>query len=181
MSKLFPKVFRIAMGSFAAAMLAVSLGCSQTAETSASNSPADSPSEASVAANVDQPNVENQSDSDTDDTADAANQYRTVENATLPAPGSDPLEMIFEMRQPDGEAIGSEQIRVSYPTVDQAVVVWVQRGLLDDSVSAMRTRYEFEAIESPDGQQLWQVVNVTQQNKCHSGRGSQDWTGALCN
>lgn len=177
---------RIVGGSFAAVVIAMSFGA-----MSFGCSDSISGSGASVGGREVHGLEESQTaqvDIDLEDTAETGeldsreldSQYRTVENATLPAPGTDPLAMIFELRQANGEAIGSEQIRVSYPTLDQAVVVWVQRGLADDSVSAIRTRYELRAVNNPDGQQLWQVVNVTQQNKCHAARGSQDWTGALC-
>jgi hypothetical protein len=165
---------RIVGGSLAAIIMAVSLGCSDSAISNSGTSTR------SGAVNEIEESQTAQADVDLEEGVETVSQYRTVENATLPEPGTDPLAMIFELRQATGEAIGSEQIRVSYPTLDQAVVVWVQRGLADDSVSAMRTRYELRAITNPDGQQLWQVVNVTQQNKCHANRGSQDWTGALC-
>jgi hypothetical protein len=170
------KGMRIVGGSLAAVVIAISWGCSDSISGSGASAGGREVNELEERQTA-------QVDVDLEDTAETGepdSQYRTVENATLPAPGTDPLAMIFELRQADGEAIGSEQIRVSYPTLDQAVVVWVQRGLADDSVSAMRTRYELRAVNNPDGQQLWQVVNVTQQNKCHADRGSQDWTGALC-
>jgi FtsZ-interacting cell division protein ZipA len=159
------------MGGLIAIMLFVSAGCSQ--DESESLTTPESSSQSSTAERADG------ADEKVADDENAA-EYRIVENAVLPAPGTDPLEMIFELRQPDAEPFGSEQIRVSYPAIDQAVVVWVQRGLMDDSVSAMRTRYEFRKVEGTQGQLLWEVVQVTQQNKCHAGRGSEDWTGALC-
>ncbi|PSB06990.1 hypothetical protein C7B61_20275 [filamentous cyanobacterium CCP1] len=166
------KVFRIIVGSFIAVTLAVSTGCSQVEPETSSNSP----SETSTA--VEEADGD---DSEASTTANAASESRVKENVTLPAPGADPLEMIFEMRQSTGEPIGSEQIRVSYPAIDQAVVVHVLRGLPDDSVSAIRTRYEFKAVEGTEaGQQLWEVIQVTEQNKCRAGRGSEDWTGDLC-
>jgi hypothetical protein len=165
------KGFRFFVGSLIAATLVISAGCSQ-GESESSTAPGST--EDSVA-------IEETEESDAEGTNTAnATPYRMMENADLPAPGTDPLEMILELRQP-GEPIGSEQIRVSYPTLDQAVVVWVQRGLLDDSVQAMRTRYELRKVEGGGAEQsLWEVVQVTQQNKCHSGRGTEDWTGELC-
>ncbi|NJR58731.1 MAG: hypothetical protein HC769_07670 [Cyanobacteria bacterium CRU_2_1] len=92
------------------------------------------------------------------------------------------MAMVFQLRQPVGEPIGSEQIRLNYPAPGKAVVTVVIRGLQDDSVNATRTRYEFQpAPSSTDTNRLWQITQVTQQNKCQPGRGPQDWSGELCN
>ncbi|WP_416666290.1 hypothetical protein [Egbenema bharatensis] len=165
------KGFRFVVSSLIAATLVISAGCSQ-GESERSTAPGSV--DDSVA-------IEEVEESDADGTnTTTATEYRVLENAALPDPGTDPLEMILELRQP-GEPIGSEQIRVSYPTIDQAVVVWVQRGLLDDSVQSTRTRYEFRKVEGSGVEQpLWEVVQVTQQHKCHAGRGSEEWTGELC-
>lgn len=110
---------------------------------------------------------------------DSANDYRVVDGITLPAPGDDPLAMAFELREFNGEFVGSEQIKVTYPAPDRAVVVSVVRGLPNDSVRATRTRYEFKSAAS-GSEPLWTLERVTQQNKCQPGRGSQEWTGDLC-
>lgn len=105
---------------------------------------------------------------------------RPVENVTL-QPGSDPLAIVFAARQPNSDITGTEQIRVTYPTPEKAVVTVTKVGLLDDSVAATRTRYDFKPVEgSTEESKQWQLVQVSEQNKCQPNRGSQDWTGDLC-
>ncbi|MBF2001220.1 MAG: hypothetical protein IGS38_10920 [Synechococcales cyanobacterium M58_A2018_015] len=112
--------------------------------------------------------------------ANPGSNSRVVEGVVL-EPGSDPLAMVFELRRPNTEAMGSEQLRLNFPAPDRAVVIMTQTGLPDDSVAAIRTRYEFELGEEAGASQpLWQLTQVTQQNKCQPGRGPQDWTGDLC-
>jgi hypothetical protein len=107
----------------------------------------------------------------------AKTSSRVVENLQL-SPAADPMAMVLTTRQPSTEPTGSEQIRLSYPAADKAVVVVTKTGLADDSVAATRTRYEFAPAEAGTGQ--WQLTQATEQNKCQSGRGSQEWTGELC-
>ncbi|NJO77998.1 MAG: hypothetical protein HC827_05380 [Cyanobacteria bacterium RM1_2_2] len=105
---------------------------------------------------------------------------RPVEGVTLP-PGSDPLAIVFAARQPSSDLTGTELMKVAYPTPEKAVVTITKTGLLDDSVAATRTRYDFKPVEgSAEAAQQWQLVQVTEQNKCQPNRGSQDWTGDLC-
>ncbi|MFM7424762.1 MAG: hypothetical protein ACKO7W_07205 [Elainella sp.] len=109
----------------------------------------------------------------------AAGSSRTLENVQLTA-GSDPLAIVLATRQPNTEAKGTEQIRLSYPAADKAVVVVTKTGLPDDSVAAIRTRYEFAPVASSTGATQWQLTQATEQNKCRDNRGPQDWSGELC-
>jgi hypothetical protein len=102
---------------------------------------------------------------------------RAVEDIKL-APGADPMVMVFATRQPNTEAVGSEQFRLNFTAPDKAVVIVTKTGLADDSVAATRTRYEFAA--SGTGAAKWQLTQVSEQNKCKPDRGSRDWTGDLC-
>jgi hypothetical protein len=105
---------------------------------------------------------------------------RPVTDVTI-APGTDPMAMVFALRQPKEAAIGSEQIRVAYPSPDKAVVTVTRTGLQDDSVTALRTRYEFSAPDATvEGTKQWSLTQVTAQNKCQRDRGPQDWSGELC-
>lgn len=117
------------------------------------------------------------------ETADAPSDQessRPVSNVTI-APGNDPMAMVFALRQPKAGANGSEQIRVTYPAPDKAVVTVTQTGLQDDSVAAKRTRYEFSSPDaSVEGTKQWTLTQVTEQNKCQRDRGSQSWSGDLC-
>lgn len=122
----------------------------------------------------------------TEDTATAnatagQTEFRVVNNATLPPPGADPLAMVVSMRPPDPEPIGSDQIRVTYPSQDKAIVTVTQSGLPDDSIRAKRIRYELAPAEGgANGEKLWKITQVTEQNRCQSGRGPEEWTGDLC-
>lgn len=167
------KLLNIIAVGLATTTLAVVVGCSQTPQSEAPANTSGTAAEESVAA-TDKENTTAQAET----TSEAEDIYRPVENITFPAPGSDPLAMVFGLRQFTGEAIGSEQLKVTYPTPDQAIVVTTVRGLPDDSINAIRTRYEFQPVAEQAGQ--WQMVKVSQQNKCRSGRGPEDWTAELC-
>ena len=173
------KVLKIVAVGLATTMLASVVACSQGSNSEAPNPADTSGSSAEESIAPDQEADSSSAQDSAQDSKDAEESYRTVENVTPPAPGSDPLAMVFGLRQFTGEAIGSEQIKVTYPTPDQAVVVTTVRGLPDDSVSAIRTRYEFKPVEGQTGQ--WQMVKVSEQNKCQAGRGPDDWTAELCN
>lgn len=170
------KVLRAVAVGLASTTLAVLVGCSQASQSEApapaTNASDSAPAEETTAAEQDNPSAQ------TEASSEAENTYRPVENITFPAPGNDPLAMVFGLRQFTGEAVGSEQLKVTYPASDQAIVVTTVRGLPDDSVNALRTRYEFKSVEGQPGQ--WQMVNVSQQNKCKAGRGSEEWTADLC-
>jgi hypothetical protein len=109
----------------------------------------------------------------------AETSSRPVENLQL-APATDPMTMVLTTRQPSTEATGAEQIRLSYPSSNKAVVTVTKTGLADDSVAATRTRYEFAPVEAAEGPKQWQLTQATEQNKCQPERGSQEWTGELC-
>lgn len=157
----------LAIGLVAAFFSAVA-GCSSS-DTPANSSQSSSQSEAVESSDATAPDV----------AEEGKTGSRVVENVTLP-PGPDPLAAVFATRQA-GEPVGSEQIRVNYPGPDKAVVTVTKTGLADDSVAATRTRYEFvPETAAAEGAKQWKLVQVTEQNKCQKGRGSQDWAGDLC-
>lgn len=170
-------IFRVVAAGVTAAILATAVGCSQVSEPEASVS-SDNASEQATEPGDEGNTTEAESAQNATETGEA--EYRTVENVTLPAPGSDPMAMVFELREFDGETVGSDQIRVSYPEPDRAVVLRTVRGLPDDSVSALRTRYVFEPVEGEQNGKLWQIVQVSEQNKCRAGRGPEDWSAETC-
>jgi len=172
------KVLQIVAVGLSTTLLATLVGCSQASDRAEAPATSEETTEESIASDSESDNVSAQAPVANDAANDSEESYRTVENITLPAPSNDPLAMVVGLRQFSGEPIGSEQIKVNYPAPDQAVVVTTVRGLPDDSVNAIRTRYEFEPVAEQPGQ--WQIVKVTQQNKCQSGRGSEDWTAELC-
>lgn len=91
--------------------------------------------------------------------------------------GADPKQIAldtFGLAAP-GEGNFSQTVEVVEQSPTQALLTLLQTGLLDDSVEAMRYRMEFEA----KGTQ-WQLVWVGRQVRCRSGRGSQEWSTALC-
>ena len=91
--------------------------------------------------------------------------------------GADPKQIAldtFGLAAP-GEGNFSQTVEVVEQSPTQALLTLLQTGLLDDSVEAMRYRMEFEA----KGTQ-WQLVCVGRQVRCRSGRGSQEWSTALC-
>lgn len=106
-------------------------------------------------------------------------EYRPVQNVTFPAPGPDPMAMVFQLRRPTGAPIRSEQIRVTYKK-DQAVVTTSVGGLKTGLAKDVRTKYEFNPVKSADGKTLWQMVKVSEQNKCQSGHGPEDWSATPC-
>jgi hypothetical protein len=171
----------LSMG-LAATLLVTLVGCSQAPDNNSAANPDDSIEQTSDADPVaeDAGEVGAATDEATDEaTANETEDYRVVEDLTIPAPGPDPLATVFQLRSYAGEFVGSEQLKVTYPTPDRAVVESVVRGLPDDSVRAIRTRYEFESV-AVEGKPLWQMVQATEQNKCQPGRGSEEWTGDLC-
>jgi hypothetical protein len=154
------KIFRVFTIGVAATVIASLVGCSDASKPKAADSEAKPAVSASDAA--------------------AKGSSRTVENVTV-EPGADPMAMVFQLRKTAETPAGSEQIKLNYPTPDSAVVVTTLTGMQDDAIRAVRTRYEFKpAPAGADGKKLWEVSQVTEQNKCQSGRGSQDWSGDLC-
>lgn len=168
------KAFRVLSVGLAATVLASVIGCSQAPE---SEKPAASGDTTEQTTPADEP-AANEAETE-GSTAKVA--PRQVENVTLPAPTEDPMAAVFQLRQYSGEPIGSERIQLNFPSPDQAVVTKVVRGLQDDSVKALRVRYEFTAADgSTDGKQLWQLSQVTEENICQLDRGPQEWSGELC-
>ncbi|MCU0526306.1 MAG: hypothetical protein MUF72_15940 [Elainella sp. Prado103] len=167
-----------------AASLMVITGCSSPNTASNTAETATEPSaETAETATTETETTETAQQPAVDDAAkpDAAGKIssRVVENVTL-APGADPLAMVVATRQPNAEPTGVEQMKLTYPSPEKAVVLVTKSELGDDSVASIRTRYEFAPVDTADGTRQWQLTQVTEQNKCQPNRGSQDWTGDLC-
>ena len=75
----------------------------------------------------------------------------------------------------DEEGRKSEDMSITYPTIETAVIVYTIIGLADDSVGAIRNR-----IELKRNQNKWEIVWVGEQYKCQINRGHQNWSGSLC-
>lgn len=163
-----------AIGATSAVLLMA--GCSSNTPTSSTAQPSASTETAEKAEDATADEMAEASP----DSGAAKPTSRPVENVTL-QPGSDPLAVVFAARQPSSDITGTELIKVAYPTPEKAVVTITKTGLLDDSVAAIRTRYDFKPVEgSAEASKQWQLMQVTEQNKCQPNRGSQDWTGDLC-
>ncbi|MGP4769345.1 hypothetical protein HUN28_12500 [Acinetobacter oleivorans] len=63
--------------------------------------------------------------------------------------------------------------RVESPTVSRIVVI--QTGLMDDSVSAIRTEYAFKLVD-----EKWQLQNKQKSYQCARGKGSRGFQTQLC-
>ncbi|MBU3085720.1 hypothetical protein [Acinetobacter seifertii] len=63
--------------------------------------------------------------------------------------------------------------RVESPTVSRIIVI--QTGLMDDSVSAIRTEYSFKLVD-----EKWQLQNKQTSYQCARGKGSKGFQTQLC-
>ena len=63
--------------------------------------------------------------------------------------------------------------RVESPTVSRITVI--QTGLMDDSVSAIRTEYLFKLVD-----EKWQLQNKQKSYQCARGKGSKGFQMQLC-
>lgn len=70
-----------------------------------------------------------------------------------------------------------ETVTVDYTNESEAIVILTQTGLLDDSVYGIRYRLDFQRLTTGD---TWEMMWVGRQYSCRQGRGSQDWSPALC-
>jgi len=93
--------------------------------------------------------------------------------------GTDPLSMALAIANPDGrvtpldiEVLGGESVE----SIDDVIVTIDAYGVLDDSISAARTR--FDMFRQENGQ--WQIRKAGRQVRCQPGRGHQDWSAELC-
>ncbi|MGB3637039.1 MAG: peptidoglycan-binding domain-containing protein, partial [Rivularia sp. (in: cyanobacteria)] len=75
----------------------------------------------------------------------------------------------------EGEGRRLEEISVTYPTTETAVILHTIVGLADDSVNGWRYRVELER-----NQNQWEIIWVGLQTKCHQNRGHQDWSDGVC-
>jgi len=73
-----------------------------------------------------------------------------------------------------------QNLIVDYPQPNQSVVTITQTRRPDDSVSGIRYRVELQRSLSLQSSNLWQIVGIGSQSKCHPGRGHQDWSTELC-
>ncbi|MDJ0686917.1 MAG: hypothetical protein QNJ41_00245 [Xenococcaceae cyanobacterium MO_188.B32] len=74
----------------------------------------------------------------------------------------------------------SEEVEVTYPQENKAVVTITQTNLADDSVFGIRYRVEFAPYGSMSENKKWRVIWAGKQYKCRSNRGHQDWATDLC-
>lgn len=160
---------------FAASLVAIA-GCSSPNSTSNATSDETASTEPTTETTE---TAQQPTDAETTQPATGKTTFRVVENVTL-QPGTDPMAMVFAARQPSADLTGAEQIKLSYPSAEKAVVLVTKTGLADDSVAATRMRYEFAPVDTAEGTRQWQLTQVTEQNKCQPNRGAQDWTGDLC-
>lgn len=63
--------------------------------------------------------------------------------------------------------------RVESPTVSRITVI--QTGLMDDSVSAIRTEYSFKLVD-----EKWQLQNKQKSYQCARGKGPRGFQTQLC-
>ncbi|MFW1703067.1 hypothetical protein ACG9WR_12840 [Acinetobacter pittii] len=63
--------------------------------------------------------------------------------------------------------------RIESPTVSRITVI--QTGLMDDSVSAIRTEYSFKLVD-----EKWQLQNKQKSYQCARGKGSKGFQTQLC-
>ena len=63
--------------------------------------------------------------------------------------------------------------RVESPTVSRITVI--QTGLMDDSVSAIRTTYQFKFID-----EQWNLVDKKAAYKCSRGKNTKTFQTAVC-
>lgn len=118
-------------------------------------------------------------------TTEGRSQYKTISLQDIkPAEslkGTDPKAIALKaFGQIESEG-GSRQVEMTNPQPDKAVVTITQTGVADDSIGAIRYRVEFVSTSgtAQTGKQ-WQMVWAGSQQKCHVGRGHQDWSNEIC-
>lgn len=94
--------------------------------------------------------------------------------------GSDPEAIALSAFGNTDANLDSSTIDVSYPQLDQAIVILTQTGLKDDSVQAIRYRVEFQKNPSDQANEPWQMIWAGSQFKCYPRRGHQEWSPELC-
>ena len=73
-----------------------------------------------------------------------------------------------------------ETVSVNTNNPQRVIVTIIHTGLLDDSVSGIRYRVDFEPQTSSSGKFQWKMVWAGQQYTCQPGRGATNWTRELC-
>lgn len=95
--------------------------------------------------------------------------------------GSDPQTVALSaLGLPEKVENESEEVEVTYPQENKAIVTITQTNLADDSISGIRYRVEFAPYGSKSEEQRWRVIWAGKQYKCQSNRGHQDWSTNLC-
>jgi hypothetical protein len=98
-------------------------------------------------------------------------------DSTIHSPET-PLEQVLKA-QPDLKTeLNPIEIRqvfnsVESPNVGQIVVL--QAGLMDDSLSAIRTTYSFRLVD-----ENWKLINKKEEYKCGRGENTKTFQTALC-
>jgi len=102
--------------------------------------------------------------------------YEPVSLSSISAPltGNDPKQLAIKAFA-TFDPIGTQQVQVTRPATNQAVVMLAFIGVGDDSVQGMKYRVELKRT----GQQ-WKIVWAGYQVKCQPGRGHQNWSTQRC-
>ena len=74
-----------------------------------------------------------------------------------------------------------EEVELTYPQYNKAVVNISQTNLPDDSVFGIRYRVEFAPYGHISDDKQWQVIWAGKQYRCQPNRGHQNWSTTLCN
>lgn len=103
--------------------------------------------------------------------------YREIPlgNISSPLTGNNPRTVALRAFTYSQDAPRSQQVQVSRPTANTAVVMITKMGLEDDSVAGIRYRVELRRT----GQQ-WRIVWAGSQTRCQARRGHQNWSRQLC-
>ena len=107
----------------------------------------------------------------------------TTENLMYKAKGvvhasSTPLEQVLKTQPNLASELNALEIRqvfnrVESPTAAQVTVL--ESGLMDDSVSAIRTTYQFKLID-----EQWNLVDKKSVYKCSRGKNTKTFQTAVC-
>ncbi|QRO94351.1 hypothetical protein I6J47_15450 [Acinetobacter pittii] len=97
----------------------------------------------------------------------------------IPLVGSEtPMQQVLKaqpeiVKEHDNTSVQQVFNRVESPTVSRITVI--QTGLMDDSVSAIRTEYSFKLVD-----EKWQLQNKQKSYQCARGKGSKGFQTQLC-
>ncbi|MBJ8430042.1 hypothetical protein [Acinetobacter pittii] len=97
----------------------------------------------------------------------------------IPSVGSEtPMQQVLKaqpeiVKEHNNTSVQQVFNRVESPTVSRITVI--QTGLMDDSVSAIRTEYSFKLVD-----EKWQLQNKQKSYQCARGKGSRGFQTQLC-